>query len=101
MEIGTTSDFLCGVIDSSLLHSVGFIGFVGGNIAYYNFFSNNYPWIWKYTALIPGVAFSWSTFYLHKEHIPSVTITSLYSLGVILPHILFMRNVFIMREFTK
>jgi hypothetical protein len=98
--IQNTNHFLCGVLDSSLLHSVGFIGFVCGNIAYYKLF-HRHPWMYKYVTFLPSVVSIGSMFYLHKHYIPGTSVTVSYVLGALVPHILFMRDVDIIREFTK
>ena len=95
--------FLSGVLYSSFFHSAGFIGFVSGNILYYNLFSNH-KWVYKYATLIPTIGCIGGAYYLCSyKHVYSTISMGHFSYiaGAIIPHLFFMRNVNIIRQFDR
>ena len=92
--------FLSGVLDSSLIYSVGFIGFVSGNIAYYNLFYRH-SWMYKYMTLLPSAVSMGTLYYLYMNSVPETTANFSYIAGAVLPHFFVMRNINILHEFTK
>lgn len=102
------NSFLAGVVDSSILHSAGFIGFVAGNVAYYRLFSytpmhcdSSPSWIYKYITSIPTIAGIAFAYYIGTDLIPETTIGLSYTMGAIIPHLFFIRNVNIICQFDK